>query len=571
MQNTDHIHFRTVVLTVGMHRGGTSSTAGLIQILGASAPKTLMPGDGNNAHGYFESIPLYELHEEILASAGSAWDDWRPFPQPFDGPLGRSYFKHKAQDIFNQEFGSASLMVLKDPRICRFLPLWLEIFEEMRIRPVAVLPIRSPLEVARSLQKRDTFSITKGILLWLRHMLDAEFATRGLPRSFFAWSDLLSDWSTVAKRVAERCQIDWPQSPLELTEKILEFLITDLRHHEIADDDLGAHPDAHSWAQQTYKCLLALSSEHASSETRVTLDDLRRKLNDAVDLFNPILTESEYTLQKAFASVKSENEELRKQARYAEHRLNEMRLSSSRHLVALAKVTMERDTAIKTQENARIEIEALRKMHVQHRANEDQCRVIDAIAERAYRTSVAGMTFAFCGRQKIHHIAQKLSEAHLFDREFYLRNYTEVIKSGYDPIEHYIRLGFCRGYFPHPLFDTRYYFMTNNDVLSSGLNPLFHYITHGWKEGRNPNAYFDSAFYLKASPELIQANLSPLEHYDTIGSSEKRNPGPLFDTQFYLETYPDARRSDMNALAHYIHIGQDKGYLPAPSRDRPDE
>ena len=50
--------------------------------------------------------------------------------------------------VFTAEFGDAPLAVMKDPRICRFLPLWLEVLARLGVAPKAVVPLatrsRSP-------------------------------------------------------------------------------------------------------------------------------------------------------------------------------------------------------------------------------------------------------------------------------------------------------------------------------------------------------------------------------------------------------------------------------------------
>jgi hypothetical protein len=85
------------------------------------------------------------------------------------------------------------LPVLKDPRICRFVPFWINVFKEIEAAPRFVIPIRSPLDVARSLRKREQMSLTNGLLLWLRHVFDAEVETRSAARSIFTWNEFLSD------------------------------------------------------------------------------------------------------------------------------------------------------------------------------------------------------------------------------------------------------------------------------------------------------------------------------------------------------------------------------------------
>ena len=69
---------RQVLLVLGMHRSGTSATAGLLAQLGARMPANPIRADRNNPHGYWEPEPVVSLHNRLLAEAGSAWDDWGP-------------------------------------------------------------------------------------------------------------------------------------------------------------------------------------------------------------------------------------------------------------------------------------------------------------------------------------------------------------------------------------------------------------------------------------------------------------------------------------------------------------
>jgi hypothetical protein len=65
------------ILVLGMHRSGTSVVSGAMVRLGAAAPRTLMPATHDNMRGYWESTRIVYFNEELLASAGSTWDDWR--------------------------------------------------------------------------------------------------------------------------------------------------------------------------------------------------------------------------------------------------------------------------------------------------------------------------------------------------------------------------------------------------------------------------------------------------------------------------------------------------------------
>jgi hypothetical protein len=91
---------RAVILVLGMHRSGTSALTGTLAKLGASLPKDLMPANESNPRGYWESLGLVKLHDELLASAGSSWDDWRSFNSSWHGTPVAAAFRESARALF---------------------------------------------------------------------------------------------------------------------------------------------------------------------------------------------------------------------------------------------------------------------------------------------------------------------------------------------------------------------------------------------------------------------------------------------------------------------------------------
>jgi hypothetical protein len=73
------------------------------------------------------------------------------------------------------------------------MPLWLEIFEELSITPYFIISIRNPLEIARSHERRDDFSLEKSLLIWMKHLLSAEYYSREYPRVFTRYDDLVAN------------------------------------------------------------------------------------------------------------------------------------------------------------------------------------------------------------------------------------------------------------------------------------------------------------------------------------------------------------------------------------------
>jgi hypothetical protein len=304
------LKMRNVILVLGMHRSGTSAASGFLVKLGGGQPKTLMPAEGRNERGYFESQALMTFHDELLASAGSSWTDWRQFnPAWYQSPTAIA-FQQRAKQLFEDEFDGEPLAVLKDPRICRFAPFWLEVLAGIEARARVVIPVRAPLEVAFSMRKRDGFSLSTGALLWLRHIIDAEIATRAHPRTIFTWDQLLWDWRSVAEKASTELGLLWPRLSDATAHEIENFIGDDLVHHRISAPELAAHPDIHEWTLSAYRAMLKLARAPQSRSALKTLDKTGDAFNRASRMFGRTIFEEEIRSQDL----------LRKTAKLAEER-----------------------------------------------------------------------------------------------------------------------------------------------------------------------------------------------------------------------------------------------------------
>jgi len=63
------------------------------------------------------------------------------------------------------------------------------------------------------------------------------------------------------------------------------------------------------------------------------------------------------------------------------------------------------------------------------------------------------------------------------------------------------------------LFDSQWYLQKYRDVLESGVDPAKHFLTYGLIEQRDPGPNFSTEWYLKANPELESTGENPLLHY----------------------------------------------------------
>ncbi len=68
---------------------------------------------------------------------------------------------------------------------------------------------------------------------------------------------------------------------------------------------------------------------------------------------------------------------------------------------------------------------------------------------------------------------------YFIDEEYYKKNYPEYIKDGMSIAQHYLNIGWKKGYNPSAKFNTKFYLDEYPDVEKSKLNPLWHYIQYG--------------------------------------------------------------------------------------------
>lgn len=292
---------RIGVVVLGMHRSGTSALARVLSLLGCDLPQTLMAPHPSNEAGHWESLPIARLNDEILASAGSKWWDWLAFNPGWQASPKAAEFKDKALAALEEEFGQSRLFVLKDPRICRFAPFWLDVLETAGVRPAIIMPVRNPLEVAESLAKRDGLDPALGHLLWLRHVLEAEAGARGLHRFHSSYESLLSGWPRLISSTQEALGVSWPRlSPL-VGEEIGAFLTERLRHHRESPKSVSDNPLLSAWLRETFAIFSRWAEEGEAKEDYAALDRIRAELDAAAPAFSRLISAGQQSAQKAKA------------------------------------------------------------------------------------------------------------------------------------------------------------------------------------------------------------------------------------------------------------------------------
>lgn len=181
-------------LITGMHRSGTSLVGRVAYEAGMDmgSEDSFYPADRWNAAGYFEQTEVIHLNRKLL-----------------HGILGRiTYFRMPSQETISKraERLAAKLedcatrfndSLLKDPRFCMTIPAWRQAGAEME---GVVVCLREPIQVARSLKKRNFVTVKYGLKLWHLHNKTLLDSVSDLPVRFVKYGNLFS-WDSFKREI----------------------------------------------------------------------------------------------------------------------------------------------------------------------------------------------------------------------------------------------------------------------------------------------------------------------------------------------------------------------------------
>ncbi|MFB9983195.1 sulfotransferase family protein [Mesorhizobium kowhaii] len=272
--------------------------------------------------------------------------------------------------ILDNEFGDEPLFFVKDPRICRFVPLLSSILAEMAVDAVAFLPVRNPLEVALSLKRRDGLPLPRSLMLWLRHVLDAEYHSRGMPRYFLRHEDFLIDWRRHMDRAAEATGVVWPARSSQSDVEIEQFLTADLHHERASIEDMRNHPDVTPLVRKTYDIFRAMAVDGESPELRAELDRVRMGFDESCDVLGMMVAAETEQLRGElgarnleYGAVIRAQHHLRLEHDAVVRALHDVGLERDAVARAHHEVGLERDTVARALHDLRLEHDAAVRAH----------------------------------------------------------------------------------------------------------------------------------------------------------------------------------------------------------------
>jgi hypothetical protein len=223
------------LFVLGFGRSGTSALTRVLSLSGAALPAGLLGATAENPRGCWEPRAAIALNEAILRRHGSSGYDLglgKHEDGVFDDSTNAAYVaKVRA---FLTTLPDAPVVVIKEPKLTAVSGIWFEAARRAGFDVAAVIAVRNPVEVIGSLEKRAAgqYYVRASPELtsawWLTYTLLAEKGTRGMPRVFVEYANLLDNWRREVKRISAALDID-----LSTRDEgaIDQFLTPDLRHH----------------------------------------------------------------------------------------------------------------------------------------------------------------------------------------------------------------------------------------------------------------------------------------------------------------------------------------------------
>ena len=495
--------------------------------------------------------------------------------------------------LLETEYGDAKLILVKDPRMCRFFAIWEKALAALGVVPKVVIPVRHPLEVVGSLRKRDQMSSYHAKLLWLRHILDAEYSTRNAARVFIRYSDMLRDWQAQVEEVSIRLEIKWPRMSGSTKAEIDAYLAPELRHHTVTVGSTASStgPRIASWVEAAYQAVGRLVDAPDQSDALATLDAIRQQFNETADIYAPVVQEQRMGYEEKIVRIGSENAELlhdldelksEHESLNLENRENYQKYTEAEHRAStLSKELHERESAkellridlterlrskdgafnaiVAKHEGLQTEVERLEKdreeMESNHRRalsrtvadlNEEikrlqsACRQVDEVAHERH-LEVAELTKLLLASE------EKLAQEQALVREESARR-NEQLEESLQTI--------------HALQHASDDALRTIHVLEREIEEQRQLVV---KYKSNLDRIHESRYWRLAAPvrRLGKAGKRPTGSNHEISDEEMIGQSGLFDKDWYLERYPDVRAGGINPVTHYLDHGAKEGRDPS--------
>lgn len=294
---------RSLVLVAGSGRSGTSLVSGILQRLGYHVPAPEVPADDTNPRGFAESQWVVDFHTALLKRARVQVSDARPGAWAVTGDIClEDEVQRQLRTWLEQQFAESGDLLIKDPRLSWFLPLWQRCAEAIGVPPRFVTMLRHPAAVIESKQRwyggrQGDISRAAG---WLNQTLFTERATRESPRVFIRYDDLLEDWTNAVSTAAEALDLGLVRSASPAAMRTVhEFVDQGLRRSQGDWDRLALPESLRAQAEEVWQLVCRLAGDD-DGDPRVICD----RLDDVRGAYTDLYAEAEAFAHSSIAAAR---------------------------------------------------------------------------------------------------------------------------------------------------------------------------------------------------------------------------------------------------------------------------
>jgi hypothetical protein len=265
---------KQLLLVAGSGRSGTSLFSSVVGNLGFHVPKPWVKADDSNPRGFGEPQWVVDRHIKYLRQANVHASDARPTAWADTAKLSLDEQVNTEVRLWLQEqFSGHERVLIKDPRLLWFLPLWRRVGEELDATVHVVTMLRHPAEVVRSklhwYHSMTLFDANRAAG-WLNTMLFTERATRDYHRAFVRFEDLLEDWTQPIARVSAQLEIPTLVNARAREQLSADSIVDNSLHRSKATwEDLDVPKGLIYLIEQVWEDLLSLADPEADGNEAV--------------------------------------------------------------------------------------------------------------------------------------------------------------------------------------------------------------------------------------------------------------------------------------------------------------
>jgi hypothetical protein len=291
-----------LVLVAGVGRSGTSLMTGILGQVGFHIPQPEINADETNPRGFGEPAWVVDFHHRVMRCLRVTVFDSRPRAwEVCDAAADDEAVRSELRQWLKGELDQADAVVVKDPRVGWFLPLWTGCAADLGVPASFVCMMRHPAEILASARRSygDWQNDASRAAAWLNVMLETERKTRGVPRAFVRYEELLADWDATLRRAGDALgdpllsAMDRSRFP-----SVDEFVDPTLHRARVGWEALEVPPRVRDLAERVWGELQPLADTGGDS------DALRATLDASHGEYDELYKEAEAIAQSSVTAVK---------------------------------------------------------------------------------------------------------------------------------------------------------------------------------------------------------------------------------------------------------------------------